>query len=258
LLVLAWLSDRVPDVRVLAHRVYLLQPKPTSSLTAQLSRPFLTCCALNGIRSVRDKAPTTRHRTFPDPSTKLPVNSTRFHSCLRGGDRPRLDLRDLLGSGDALYPHFYHRRVHSFDGWRDTPLLAQTHDETPAWRTSFGRCWFQGFHEASPRHTLPCTLVGVLVDEVTWSGLLARILVGAEPSITGLVEVGTPLRIHNPKRRSRSASDQCRGHRAAEALALPLCTCQLPGSKAKDGRTRVDPNSELRYYCANVLACSNC
>jgi hypothetical protein len=45
-----------------------------------------------------------------------------------------------------------------------------------------------GFHEASPRHMLPCTLVGVLIDEATWPGLLASILVGAEPSITVLVE----------------------------------------------------------------------
>jgi len=35
---------------------------------------------------------------------------------------------------------------------------------------------------------LPCTLVGVLIDEATWPSLLARILVGAEPSITVLVE----------------------------------------------------------------------
>jgi hypothetical protein len=46
-----------------------------------------------------------------------------------------------------------------------------------------------GFHEASPRHTLPCTLVDVLIDEATWSGFVASILVGAEPSITVLVEV---------------------------------------------------------------------
>src|SRR5919112_316578 len=80
-----------------------------------------------------------------DPSTKLPVNSTRFHSCLRAGDRPRLDPRGLLGSGDAFLPNFHHRRVHSFHECRDTPLLADTPAETPAWRAFFGRCWFQGF-----------------------------------------------------------------------------------------------------------------
>jgi hypothetical protein len=47
-----------------------------------------------------------------------------------------------------------------------------------------------GFHEASSRHMLPCTLVGVLVDEAIWPGLLASKLVGAEPSITALVEDG--------------------------------------------------------------------
>jgi hypothetical protein len=66
---------------------------------------------------------------------------------------------------------------------------------------------------------LPCILGGVLIDEATWPGLLASVLVGAEPSITVLVEMATLLRIHNHKRRSWSVSDQCRGHRAAEALA---------------------------------------
>jgi hypothetical protein len=59
-----------------------------------------------------------------------------------------------------------------------------------------------GFHEASPRHMLPYTFVGVLIDEATWTGLLASIFVGAEPSITVLVEMATLLRIHNRKRRS--------------------------------------------------------
>src|SRR5215217_4679328 len=43
------------------------------------------------------------------------------------------------------FPAFYHRRVHSFHECRATPLLADTPAETPAWRTSLGRCWFQGF-----------------------------------------------------------------------------------------------------------------
>src|SRR5215208_1165505 len=58
---------------------------------AQWHQPFLTCCALNGIRGVKDKAPTTRHGTFPRPvdQTSRQFYPISFMSSWRGSSSSR-------------------------------------------------------------------------------------------------------------------------------------------------------------------------
>jgi hypothetical protein len=126
----------------------------------QFSRPFptlsganraFTCCTLNGIGGVRVRRQPPATVPSPTPQPNFVSILPDFIHVFVGGDRSCLYPIDLLGSGDALFPHFYHRRVHSSYGRRTTPLLTDTPAETPPRRPSFGHCWFQGFHEASPK-----------------------------------------------------------------------------------------------------------